>query len=889
MSYQKLDQAIPLDDLGPGLSDAEQSDSSQVFDEIDEYSSKNGGSELGFSQDPVFQQMWRRLRGGLHGKRTLLVAVLISGTLLWLAGVIAYLSRSARQSAANIWHGSETNWTPLNARNVSLNPYLASNANVSMADYRKLRYFPKTAMLRWLSKPQLPHQEVGSKKSGFYLTLDARNRLLVRQHGTLYENVLLEDIQFEYGNNFFYVDNIVLNPAKPVDDHETVHILRSDLALQWRHLAFLLFWTWSRTSGQVEPILPPGVSGDKLLPKLHFAAFDHAGENIFYAYNHNLYMLNLTSRVSCPISESGLPAIFNGKPDWVYEEEIYPHESMLWELPDLQHLVYASINDTLVDEVELTYYVKPQDEVVMSYETPELELAAKDLNQYPLRTSIKYPKPGTPNPEVSLWSYNVPMNRSEKLPSLSDDVIGAEPLLYDALWIDADHLLVKVTDRTSSVLRKKVWTPADGKLEVVLTHNSSEYNGWIDKASPVVPIVRNGKTQYLDKVVANGTLHLALFESADSDKHTLLSPVHLDSTVAYSAVDDEVFFVRKSGLDHAVYKHELKTGKTAQMTHGPGKYSIEANHNSQFITLRYDGPLEPWQKLVDLADWRLDGEPVNNMQELSHQLSITNVPTRVFSRVKVGRSSDRTEVSVLEIFPPNFDPNRKYPLLVNVYGGPGSTEVEKAFSIDFQDIVAAQLGAVVLVVDPRGTDTDNWADKAWATRRLGFWESRDVTAVARDYMHVNLYIDPAKTAVWGWSYGGFSTLKTLEYDAGETFRYGMAVAPVTNWMFYDSVYAERYMKRPSENPNYEKTAKINEIANLGKTQRFLVMHGTADDNVHLQNSLWLIDQLDLAGVENYDVHYFPDSDHLIFYHNANTIVFDKLLLWLRRAYMGGFD
>ena len=135
-------------------------------------------------------------------------------------------------------------------------------------------------------------------------------------------------------------------------------------------------------------------------------------------------------------------------------------------------------------------------------------------------------------------------------------------------------------------------------------------------------------------------------------------------------------------------------------------------------------------------------------------------------------------------------------------------------------------------------------------------------------------------AIWGWSYGGFMTLKTLEQDAGETFSYGMAVAPVTDWRFYDSIYTERYMHTPQHNREGYDNSSISNMTALHQNVRFLIMHGVADDNVHMQNSLTLLDKLDLAGVENYDVHVFPDSDHSIYFHNANRIVYDsKLLSW----------
>lgn len=130
------------------------------------------------------------------------------------------------------------------------------------------------------------------------------------------------------------------------------------------------------------------------------------------------------------------------------------------------------------------------------------------------------------------------------------------------------------------------------------------------------------------------------------------------------------------------------------------------------------------------------------------------------------------------------------------------------------------------------------------------------------------------------------TLKTIEQDAGQTFQYGMAVAPVTDWRFYDSIYTERYMHTPEHNPSGYDNSSISDMSALQENVRFTVMHGVSDDNVHLQNTLVLLDKLDVAGVENYDVHVFPDSDHSIFFHNAHKMVYDRLSNWLVNAFNG---
>jgi len=242
-------------------------------------------------------------------------------------------------------------------------------------------------------------------------------------------------------------------------------------------------------------------------------------------------------------------------------------------------------------------------------------------------------------------------------------------------------------------------------------------------------------------------------------------------------------------------------------------------------------------------------------------------------------------LNVVERRPPHFNEKKKYPVLFYLYGGPGSQTVSKTFGVDFQAYVAANLGYIVVTVDGRGTGFIGRKARTIIRGNIGYYEAHDQIEAAKIWA-AKKYVDATRLAIWGWSYGGFMALKTLEQDAGETFSYGMAVAPVTDWRFYDSIYTERYMHTPQHNPGGYDNTSISDVDALAKNVRFLIMHGVADDNVHMQNTLTLLDKLDVAGVENYDLHMFPDSDHGIYFHNANRIVYDKLNNWIINAFNG---
>lgn len=898
MSYAPI-ELVPLQDLSSAATpdtvhedDTDTSSTSEVFADIDHYAKTNGDPEQ-FHDDPSFQAQLRKFTKAGNASRKICALVFLVCFGLWAVALAIYSNGNARRAASTLWHGTDTNLVLLANRNLSLNAYDPKHANVTMRAYRTALFMAPTKMVRWLLPAQFPKTLTDSSR-GFYLTSE-NSQYIIRQADSTYRRVMLESNQFEYENNFFYAKDLQLNPGESVDNRDAWHLVMSDSTLQWRHSSFSLYWIWQPISGEIIPIQPPSHTLPDELELLHFAHFDPSGTFIVYGYAHNLYIMTVADQKTIQITTDGSPNIFNGKPDWVYEEEIYPFDNMIWWSPDLKQLVYASIDDTGVSEYKIEYYVKDPGEVAMSYEDGGPE-KIEGVNQYPVHSGIKYPKPGSKNPTVALFSYDVEQGKSTLIEDLADGVIGDDFVLYDVRWIDNENLLLKLADRNSKIQRKKLASPKkSSKVSLVSTTNTTEFGGWIEKSAPIVLVMQEGANKYLDRVVVDNVVQLALFDLAGAELYSkLLGPVNYLANFAYDAMENCVYGMFGTDLNSSFAAVSLTDLLKKVIAEG-GKFEASFSSDAHFVDLKYKGPDQPWQKLVNMALWHLDSisipdlDPIDDGKRLSQVLAQTNIPTRAHTTVKVGHGKDQVELNVIEIFPPNFNPKEKHPLLVHAYGGPGSHIVDYAFLVDFQDIVSSQLNAVVLILEPRGTGSDNWKLKSYATGNIGYWEPRDITSITKDYIKTNKYVDDRKTAIWGWSYGGFTTLKTLEFDHGEVFHYGMAVAPVTNWLFYDSMYTERYMNQPSENKNYKAMSRINEFENFGKVDRFLIMHGTADDNVHLQNSMWLMDNFDVKNIENYDVHFFPDSDHSIYYHNAFSVVYDKLLWWLERAFMGYYN
>lgn len=883
---------------------------SDIFEDLENYSGLSGQKIEDFNDSPLFQSVLMRYKNeGISG-RTCGIFSLVA-IFLWIGSVIIY-SRVNHSTIGNdlTW---KTNIIQLNGENITLNEYNPNFKNITMNDWRKGKYHTFEKQIRWLTSKQSPKSKHGG---GFYV-LDEHDKIVVNQIGQVDKSdTLISNKQFEYGNNFFKIQDFILNPLQSIEDSEVVHIIITDTVHQWRHLSFALYWLFKPLVGTYTPIQPPrnnnkgnGLEVDAL-DKLHYADFSPDGKYIVFGFEHNLFIQDLATGEIQQITDDGSPNIINGKSDWIYEEEVIASNKMIWWSPSGNHFIFAKINETKVQEVDMDYYTKQNTNIGMQYQQVG-ESKYEGVNQYPINTQLKYPKPGTSNPILSLYIYDIANKKTEEIID-GDDNLGTEYILYYAKWIDANSFLMKQSDRTSSVLTKKLYDLDKNHVSIVSSSNvTKEYKGWVERMNPIT-LLDDGK--YIDNVVIDNRNTLALFDSPHlvSPSKVLVDNKDWDITgeAIYDAQEKFVYFlstVRSSMDAHLVGIDLADNYKLYNITDTKkdGIFETKFSENGQYLSLVYQGPNQPWQRLINMANVHdfikseeygkstieeaviLNQPIVNSLANLKE----INLPTVRYKEVTIGKKEDQITLNIMEILPPNFKAkNQKYPLFVYTYGGPGSQTVMKKFDIGFLQIVSARLNSIILVIDPRGTGGKGWKFESFAKNNIGYWESRDLKTIASEYIKKNKkLIDKESVALWGWSYGGFVTLKTLEYDKGEVFKYGMAVAPVTNWLFYDSIYTERYMGLPDTDPNYETSARINDFDNFKSVKRFLLVHGTGDDNVHVQNLMWLLDQLNIHNVENYDMHLFPDSDHSILYDNAGVIVYDKLYYWLQNAFRGNFD
>ncbi len=667
---------------------------------------------------------------------------------------------------------------------------------------------------------------------------------------------------FDVSGKKIYTDTVWPSP-----DLKSVLVL-SDYQRNWRHSFTGLYWIFDVKTQKGQPLDP--LHPDR---RIQLASWSPTSDAVVFTRDNNIFLRSLVSGEVKQVTTDGGEQLFYGAPDWVYEEEVYHTNSVTWWAKDGKYVAYLRTNESAVPEYPVQYFLS----------RPSGKKPAPGLENYPEVRQIKYPKAGAPNPTVDLQFYDV-----ERAQVFSVDIAGGfaddDRLIIEIVWAASNQLLVRETNRESDTIRLVLIDVKSRTGKVVRTQDVAGLDGgWVEpsQTTAFVPAdPENGRPHdgYIDTVIYDNNDHLGYFSPLDASEPTMLTTGDWEVVEAPSAIDlknELVYFqaTKQAPTQRHIYSVALNGTNLAPVVpiDKPAYYSASFSTGAGYALITYHGPSIPKQELISTpSNTQPYQETVEQNSDLAEMASEHELPHEIYQDVTI----DSFTLQVVERRPRHFDPNKQYPVLFHLYGGPGSQTVDRKFTVDFHSYIASSLGYIVVTVDGRGTGFIGRKARCIIRDDIGHYEAHDQIETAKIWAKKK-YVDPERIAIWGWSYGAFMTLKTLEQDAGRTFKYGMAVAPVTDWRFYDSVYTERYMHTPQHNAAGYDSSAITNMTALSQNVRFLVMHGIADDNVHMQSTLTLIDKLDLAGVENYDVHVFPDSDHSIRFHNANRMVYDR--------------
>lgn len=733
---------------------------------------------------------------------------------------------------------------------------------------RNESFRPVTHSIQWLSSG------AGENDMGRYVEHTEEGYLVKSMLDDEYKFNVLNSSVIRYQNKMYIIEDVIAS------DDLSLALVITDKKHNWRHSFFANYWVYNTENGDVQPLY----DADMVLnSEIAVAKWSPTSKMISFVLNNNVYVKDLHDFYHPSIQQvtfDGGAECFYGKPDWVYEEEVFESDSAMWWSPEGHYLAILRLNDTQVPEFSIPYFVQPNHDP-----------------SYPELRKLKYPKAGYANPVVDIVVLNVESGQVAKLKEndifYNDaDLSNEQRLITEVVWVGPKEVLVKVTNRASDVLKYFLIDSQIMSSTIARDYfaQGDDRNGWFEIDHNILYVPKDegaGRIQdgYIDTIDIDGFNHLALFSPVGTSTPKVLTRGDWEVVDAPSAFDfktNTVYFMatKKSSIERHLYSVQIDGSRLTNLTNtaDAGWFSASFSSGARFVLLNYQGPDIPYQTLIDLnKDSR---RIIEDNAKLVDALADVQLPRVRYGEVEV---SNGVYANFMETLPLEFDETKRYPLLFFVYGGPGSQQVSKRFQASFSSVVAAQADAVVVTVDGRGTGFKGKEFRNIVRDRLGRYEVNDQISTGKIWADRS-YVDESRTAIWGWSYGGFMTLKTMEVDAGETFKYGVSVAPVTQWSLYDSVYTERYMHTPQSNAQGYREASIYNVTQIGKVERFLLMHGTGDDNVHLQNSLKLLDLLNMNGIENYDMMVFPDSDHSISFHNANKVVYDKILNWLKHAF-----
>lgn len=558
----------------------------------------------------------------------------------------------------------------------------------------------------------------------------------------------------------------------------------------------------------------------------------------------------------------------------MYEEEIFGDRYTLWYSPDGAKIAFLTFNETGVGTFRIPYFI---------------EDGAEYVPVYPRELELRYPKVGTKNPTVGMNILDVETGNVTNIPidafAQDDLVIG------EVAWMTEEHakLLYRAYNRVQD--QEKVVTVDVETASSKVTRERDGTDGWLEnnlQVRYIGPVERSNSTQdnsstdyYLDVSDESGWLHLYLFPVDGGEKIALTSGEW--EIITIPKVDYKRGLVYYTSTEHHsaeshIYSVSLKSGAKKALVDDSTTAFWTGSFSSggSYYVLRYAGPDVPYQELYSLNSSDPIRTIVNNtvLYERLQQYALPNI-----TYLDMEHPSGYTLDAMLRL-PPNFDPSKKYPLLLLPYGGPNAKEVHKDFNpLNWKAYVASdpELEYVTLTVDNRGTGRKGRAFRALVTSNLGQLEAEDQIWAAKE-MAKNSWIDSEHIGIWGWSYGGYLSSKVVEVG-DPIISYAMITAPVSDWRFYDSLYTERYMKTPTINPAGYNRSRVHDATGFKNIAGGIVIqHGTGDDNVHFQNGAALVDLLMLNRVtpEKMQNTFFTDSDHSINFHNNGKFLYRQL-------------
>lgn len=577
--------------------------------------------------------------------------------------------------------------------------------------------------------------------------------------------------------------------------------------------------------------------------KIMEPTFSNDGSKIAYAYQNNLYVYDIASAKTQQITNDGKKNhIINGISDWVYEEEFGIVRMFDWN-KDGDKLAYVKFDET---------------------EVPEYSMDIYGTGLYPTQDKFKYPKAGEKNSLVSIHIYDLKSTKTSKV-NLSEFNDFYIPRIK---WTnDSKYLSAQVINRHQNDL--KVFFIDGNTLDKKLILNETD-KAYVD----VNTLSFLDNNDFVWQSERDGYNHLYYYNKDGKLVNQITSGKWEVSD--YYGIDTKtkkLYFqsVEEGSIYRGIYSIDLTSKNKQKLSDKLGTNNAIFSPNfQQFINIYSSNKVAPTYTLKNSKTGKVVKEILNN-QELQDKLVDYNIPTKEFIQIP---TVDGLQLNAWMMKPKDFDPAKKYPVFMYQYSGPGSQSVADKWldSNDYWHAMLTQKGYIVVTVDARGTGFKGAEFKKVTQNKLGRYEVDD-QIIAAKYLGSQSYVDASRIGIWGWSYGGFMSSNAL-LQGNDVFKMAIAVAPVINWRYYDSIYTERYMTTPQENATgYDDNSPITYADNL--KGRYLLVHGTADDNVHVQNAMAMIQSL-VQKNKDFDWLIYPDKNHGISGGNTRLQLYTKM-------------
>ncbi|XP_034430653.1 dipeptidyl peptidase 4 [Hippoglossus hippoglossus] len=624
----------------------------------------------------------------------------------------------------------------------------------------------------------------------------------------------------------------------------------SNFTEKWRHSFTASYSIYDRKhSTFVTPANLPTV--------VQYFSWAPTGSQYVYVSDFNIFFKSGVTAEAIQVTHNGKKdEILNGIPDWVYEEEVFASNGAIWWSSTGKFFAYLEVNDTDVHKVEFSWY---------------------GSEQYPQTVAVPYPKAGSSLTKVKLFvvdTRNPTLRTHVPAPA---SVSSGDHILCSVTWVTDERFAVQWLTRKQNYVVVQIYDLVGSIWREMQKFEQTSKTGWVGHYVPFPVFFAEDKLSFY-KVMSDtkGYKHIHYVKDG---KATPITSGKWEVIYISKLTSGAIYFVSNEYQGIAVKRHLYKlligSSSSAPQCLTCDLHQDRCQYNSAYFSLdasfyRMDcyGPGLPLYTLMDNRGPGAEISTLEDNKDLGNVLSEFHLPTMQYGTLKVAGFDMWYQM----MLPPNFKKSKKYPLLIDVYGGPCSQRVNYRFKLNWGTYLSSSHGIIIASFDGRGSGYQGDEIMHAVYKRLGTFEVEDQITAVRKFIDMG-FIDKDRIAIWGWSYGGYVTSMALGAGTG-VFKCGIAVAPVAKWDYYDAVYTERYMGSPTENADAYKNSTVTARAKNFKNVNYLLVHGTADDNVHFQQAAQIAKALVYEQVD-FETMWYTDRDHALggpAYHHMYNVM-----------------